>query len=134
MTRTKITRAYIKLIDNKKARTSASDKYFHVFSELGEAYLFTNYEMEKAQRRAKKNPEDVYPVEFTEPEPKVIEKEVIKYVEVEKIGSFEEALHGYFTSEKADLEKSINDTGDWNDDIEKQFTEVVEQFKKTQTF
>ncbi len=55
-------------------------------------------------------------------------------VEVEKIGSFEEALHGYFTSEKSDLEKSINDTGDWNDDIEKQFTEVVEQFKKTQTF
>jgi len=55
-------------------------------------------------------------------------------VEVEKIGSFEEALHGYFTSEKADLEKSINETGDWNDDIEKQFTEIVEQFKKTQTF
>jgi len=55
-------------------------------------------------------------------------------VDVEKIGSFEEALHGYFTSEKADLEKSINDTGDWNDDIEKQFTEIVEQFKKTQTF
>ena len=55
-------------------------------------------------------------------------------VEVEKIGSFEEALHGYFSSEKVDLEKSINDTGDWNDDIEKQFTEIVEQFKKTQTF
>ena len=55
-------------------------------------------------------------------------------VEVEKIGSFEEALHSFFTSEKLDLEKSINDTGDWNDDIEKQFTEVVEQFKKTQTF
>ena len=55
-------------------------------------------------------------------------------VEVEKIGSFEDALHSLFTSEKPDLEKSINDTGDWNDDIEKQFTEVVEQFKKTQTF
>jgi len=55
-------------------------------------------------------------------------------IEVEKIGSFEEALHGYFSSENAGLEKSINDTGDWNDDIEKQFTEVVEQFKKTQTF
>ena len=55
-------------------------------------------------------------------------------VEVEKIGSFEEALHSFFASEKPDLEKSINDTGDWNDDIEKQFTEVVEQFKKTQTF
>tara|TARA_B110000285_G_scaffold34752_1_gene37040 strand:- start:18 stop:1562 length:1545 start_codon:yes stop_codon:yes gene_type:complete len=55
-------------------------------------------------------------------------------VPVEKVGSFEEALHSFFTSEKADLEKKINDTGDWNDDIEKQFTEVVEQFKKTQTF
>ena len=55
-------------------------------------------------------------------------------IPVEKVGSFEEALHSFFTSEKADLEKSINDTGDWNDDIEKQFTEVVEQFKKTQTF
>ncbi|MBD63141.1 MAG: F0F1 ATP synthase subunit alpha [Gammaproteobacteria bacterium] len=55
-------------------------------------------------------------------------------VEVEKIGNFEQALHGYFSSEKAELEKSINETGDWNDDIEKQFTELVEQFKKTQTF
>ena len=55
-------------------------------------------------------------------------------IEVEKVGSFEEALHSFFSSEKQDLEKSINDTGDWNDDIEKQFTEIVEQFKKTQTF
>ena len=55
-------------------------------------------------------------------------------VDVEKVGSFEEALHSYFTSEKPDLEKSINDTGDWNDKIEKQFTGLVEQFKKTQTF
>ena len=44
--------------------------------------------MEKAQNRAKKNPEDVYAVEFTEPEPKVIEKEVVKYVEVSKPGLF----------------------------------------------
>jgi len=84
MSGTKVTRAYIKLVKNKKARTSASDKYFHVFSELGEAYLFTQHDMEKAQKRAKKNPEDVYPVEFTEPEPKVIVKEVVKYVEVAK--------------------------------------------------
>ena len=55
-------------------------------------------------------------------------------VDVEKIGSFEETLHGFFRSEKPDLEKSINDTGDWNDEIEKQFTEIVEQFKKTQIF
>ncbi len=88
MTGTKIERAYIKLIKNKKSRTSSSDKYFHVFSEDGSAYLFTYHDMEKAQNRAKKNPEDVYPVEFVEPEPKVIEKEVVKYIEVSKPGLF----------------------------------------------
>ena len=55
-------------------------------------------------------------------------------VEVEKILSFEEALHGYLTSEKGELEEQINSTGDWNDDIEAQFVELVEDFKKTQTF
>ena len=43
-------------------------------------------------------------------------------------------MHDYLTAEKGDLEKQINDTGDWDDDIEKQFTELVESFKKTQTF
>ena len=55
-------------------------------------------------------------------------------VEVEKILAFEEALHGYLTSEKCELEDQINSTGDWNDDIEAQFVELVEDFKKTQTF
>jgi F-type H+-transporting ATPase subunit alpha len=55
-------------------------------------------------------------------------------VEIEKIGSFESALHAYLTSEYADLEKSINETGDWNDEVEKQFTEILESFKKTQTY
>ncbi len=55
-------------------------------------------------------------------------------VDVEKILAFEEALHGYLTSEKGDLEEQINSTGDWNDDIEAQFVELVEDFKKTQTF
>ena len=55
-------------------------------------------------------------------------------VPVEKIGDFESALHGYFTSEEAELESSINETGDWNDDIESKFVEALESFKKTQTF
>jgi F-type H+-transporting ATPase subunit alpha len=38
------------------------------------------------------------------------------------------------TSEKGDLEEQINSTGDWNDDIEAQFTALVEDFKKTQTY
>ena len=55
-------------------------------------------------------------------------------IEVEKILDFEEALHGYLTAEKGELEQQINTTGDWNDDIENQFKELVEDFKKTQTF
>ena len=55
-------------------------------------------------------------------------------VEIEKIGSFESALHAYLTAEYADLEKSINETGDWNDEVEKQFNEILESFKKTQTY
>jgi F-type H+-transporting ATPase subunit alpha len=55
-------------------------------------------------------------------------------VDVEKILDFEAALHGYLSSEKGDLEEKINTTGDWNDDIENQFKELVEDFKKTQTF
>jgi F-type H+-transporting ATPase subunit alpha len=55
-------------------------------------------------------------------------------VEVDKILDFEEALHGYLSSEKGELEDQINSTGDWNDDIENQFKDLVEDFKKTQTF
>ena len=55
-------------------------------------------------------------------------------VDVEKILDFEAALHGYLTSEKGELEEQINTTGDWNDDIENQFKELVVDFKKTQTF
>ena len=55
-------------------------------------------------------------------------------VEVDKILDFEDALHGYLSAEKGELEKQINSTGDWNDDIESQFTSLVEDFKKTQTF
>lgn len=88
MTGTKMQRAYIKLVKNKKARTSASDNYFHVFAENGEAYLFTHSDMEKALNRAKRNPEDTYPVQFAEPEAKVVEKEVVKYIEVKSSGIF----------------------------------------------
>ena len=55
-------------------------------------------------------------------------------IEVEKILDFEDALHGYLSSEKGELEQQINSTGDWNDDIESQFKDLVEDFKKTQTF
>ena len=86
MTTTKLQRAYIKLVKNKNARTNASKQYFQVFTEKDGGYLFTLNEMDKAAKRAEKNREDVYPVEFTEPEPEVITKEVI--VEVPAKGFF----------------------------------------------
>jgi F-type H+-transporting ATPase subunit alpha len=55
-------------------------------------------------------------------------------IEVEKILDFEDALHVYLSSEKGELEQQINSKGDWNDDIESQFKDLVEDFKKTQTF
>ena len=84
MTTTKLQRAYIKLVKNKNARTNAAKQYFQVFAEEDGGYLFTIHEMDKAARRAESNREDVYPVEFTEPE--VITKEVI--VEVPAKGFF----------------------------------------------
>ena len=46
---------------------------------------------------------------------------------------------GYGVAQKtfqnlSELEEQINSTGDWNDDIESQFKDLVEDFKKTQTF
>ena len=58
----------------------------------------------------------------------------MKDVEIDKVIDFEEALLAYFDSEKTELKKQINETGDWDDDIEKQFTDFVEDFKKTQTY
>jgi exoribonuclease R len=86
MTTKTLQRAYIKLVDNKKARTNAAKQYFQVFTEKDGGYLFTTNEMEKAAKRAKENAEDVYPVEFKEPKHKVITKEVI--VEVPAKGFF----------------------------------------------
>ena len=62
------------------------------------------------------------------------DKGYMKDVEIDKVGDFESALLAYFESEKSDLKKQINDTGDWDDDIENQFKELVEDFKKTQTY
>ena len=79
-------RAYIKLVTNKKLRTNAAKQYFQVFAETDGGYLFTVNEMEKAKKRADKNPEDLYPVTFKEPNPKVVVKEV--FVEVPAKGFF----------------------------------------------
>jgi F-type H+-transporting ATPase subunit alpha len=50
-------------------------------------------------------------------------------VELTKVAAFEQALHAYMHNSKASLIQQINDTGDWNDDIEGQFKSALDDFK-----
>ena len=55
-------------------------------------------------------------------------------VEVAKLGDFEAALLSYMNSENADLMKKVNDTGDYNGEIEAGFKAALDKFKATQTW
>ncbi|MCG8324463.1 MAG: F0F1 ATP synthase subunit alpha [Thiotrichales bacterium] len=55
-------------------------------------------------------------------------------IELEKIGAFEAALHSFVNSEKSDLIDSINETGDYNDDIENGIKAAIEEFKSNHTW
>ncbi|MBB3048697.1 F-type H+-transporting ATPase subunit alpha [Litorivivens lipolytica] len=58
----------------------------------------------------------------------------LKDIEVNKVLDFEASLLSYANSEYADTMKQINDTGNWNDELEAKFKELVEKFKSTQTW
>jgi F-type H+-transporting ATPase subunit alpha len=55
-------------------------------------------------------------------------------VEVNKIGSFEDALLSYMHAEHGELMRDIVATGDYNDEIEAAFKGAIEKFKATQTW
>ncbi len=55
-------------------------------------------------------------------------------VEVNKIVDFEAAMQAYMKSEFADLIAKMNDTGDYNDEIENAMTSALEQFKSKGTW
>ena len=55
-------------------------------------------------------------------------------IELKKIGDFEDALHGYMRSERSDLMKEINDSGDYNDDIEANLKASLDDFIKNNTW
>ncbi|MCP3428726.1 F0F1 ATP synthase subunit alpha [Opacimonas viscosa] len=63
-----------------------------------------------------------------------IEKGYLTDVELEKVLDFEAALHSYMSTEQAELVKTINETGNYNDDIEKQLNDALTTFKKTATW
>lgn len=52
-------------------------------------------------------------------------------VDVDKVGDFESALLSNMRSNQADLMATINDTGNFNDDIAGQMRTAIESFKKT---
>ena len=58
----------------------------------------------------------------------------LKDIELNKILDFESALLSYMNSEHGELLKKINDTGEYDDDIEAQFKSALEKFKSTQTW
>ena len=55
-------------------------------------------------------------------------------IELKKIGDFEDALHGYMRSERSDLMKEINESGDYNDDIQAKLKESLDDFVKNNTW
>jgi len=52
----------------------------------------------------------------------------------EKVGDFEAALHTFMNSEKADLMKRINESGDINDEVDAAIKSSIEEFKKSHTW
>ena len=55
-------------------------------------------------------------------------------VPADKIVDFEAALHANFVESASDLAQKINDTGDYNDEIEAELKKFVEDFKTTGTY
>jgi F-type H+/Na+-transporting ATPase subunit alpha len=58
----------------------------------------------------------------------------LKTLEVKKVGDFEAALLSYMKAEHGDLMKQVNETGDWNSDIEAGFKAALDKFVATQTW
>ncbi|MEE8118975.1 MAG: hypothetical protein V3T39_05385 [Gammaproteobacteria bacterium] len=55
-------------------------------------------------------------------------------MELTKLGDFEAALLDYMNSSHADLMQKVNDTGDWNDELENEFKSAFEDFKKNHAY
>ena len=58
----------------------------------------------------------------------------LKDVEVAKVLDFEAAIQSFAHAEYSDVMNEINASGNWNDELEGKFKELVEKFKSTQTW
>lgn len=55
-------------------------------------------------------------------------------LDLKKVSDFEAALHQYMANNYAELVKQLDETGDYNDDIEAQLTKALDDFKATGTY
>ena len=62
------------------------------------------------------------------------EKGYLEDVELKKIGDFEAALLSFANAEYSELMAQINNTGDYNGEIEASLKELIEKFKATQSW
>ena len=63
-----------------------------------------------------------------------VDKGYIDDVDVNKVVSFETAMHDYMRSQHKDMLDNINNTGDYNDDIEASLVNAIEDFKAKGTW
>ena len=63
-----------------------------------------------------------------------VDKGYMDDVPVNRIGSFEEALHAHFENTAGELIGKVNESGAWNDEIEGAFKAGIEDFKKTGSY
>ena len=62
------------------------------------------------------------------------DKGYLKDVAVNKISDFGDALMAFANSDYAAVMSDIAETGNWNDDLEAKFKDLLEKFKSTQTY
>jgi len=62
------------------------------------------------------------------------EKGFLTDVAINKINDFEDALQAYMNNEQAELMATINETGNYDKDIEASLNKALETFKSTQTW
>ena len=63
-----------------------------------------------------------------------VDKGYIDDVDVNKVVDFEKAMHDYMHSQHQDMLDTINNTGDYNDDIEASLEKAIEDFKAKGTW
>jgi len=72
-------------------------------------------------------------IDFDPGTPMILEG-YIDDVDVNKVVDFEKAMHDFMHSQYKDLLDNINDTGDYNDEIEASLAKAIEDFKAKGTW